>query len=69
MSLIDRAKGHSIATRAKAMILHPRSEWEVIEGEPATVRQLFMSYVIYLAAIRGSVERRTPTASLCAGGC
>lgn len=51
MSLTDRAKAHSITTRAKAMILHPRSEWDVIAGEPATVRQLFTSYVMYLAAI------------------
>lgn len=42
MALIDRVK---------AILLTPRNEWTVIEGEPATTASLFKGYVIPLAAI------------------
>jgi len=51
MTLTDNIKARSIAARAKAMILSPRSEWDGINIEPVTVRSLFTGYVIYLAAI------------------
>jgi hypothetical protein len=51
MSLTDSVKMRGVTDRAKAMILHPRSEWDVIAGEATTVRGLFTGYVMYLAAI------------------
>lgn len=51
MTLTDTPKTRAIADRAKALIVRPRSEWEVIEREPATIRQLYTRYVMILAAI------------------
>ena len=51
MTLTDTPKTRAIADRAKALILHPRSEWEVIEREPDTIRELYTRYVMILAAI------------------
>jgi hypothetical protein len=42
MSLVDRVKG---------ILLTPRTEWPVIEGEPATTGSIYSGYVIPLAAI------------------
>ena len=47
----DARGGQSLITRVKAMILSPRTEWQVIDGESATVGQLYMSYIIPLSAI------------------
>lgn len=51
MSVVDEARMRGMGRRVRAMILHPRSEWEAIAREPATVRGLFTGYVMYLAAI------------------
>jgi hypothetical protein len=40
-----------IVARAKAMMLTPHSEWQVIEREPGALTDLFGSYVAILAAI------------------
>ena len=37
--------------RAKDIIMQPKSEWAVIDAEPATVGSIFTSYVLILAAI------------------
>ncbi len=37
--------------RVEALILKPKEEWARIKGEPATVRGLFTSYAMILAAI------------------
>ncbi|MGQ0660495.1 Yip1 family protein [Sphingosinicella sp.] len=42
MTLIDRAKN---------ILLTPKTEWGVIDAEPATVQGLYTSYVLILAAI------------------
>jgi hypothetical protein len=42
MSLIDRAKN---------ILMQPKQEWPVIDAEPATVGQLYSSYIIPLSAI------------------
>jgi Yip1 domain len=42
MSLVDRAKN---------ILLQPKQEWPVIEGEQATVGSLYTGYIIPLAAI------------------
>jgi hypothetical protein len=42
--------------RAKHLLLTPRSEWEVIDGEGASVAALYTGYILPLAAI-GPVAR------------
>jgi hypothetical protein len=41
----------SLVTRAKNIILTPKTEWQVIDAEPATVGSLYGSYIAILAAI------------------
>jgi hypothetical protein len=41
----------SLVARVKAILLTPRTEWPVIDGEPATVASLYTGYIIPLAAI------------------
>lgn len=40
-----------LVERVKAIVLRPRAEWKVIEQEPETLSELFISYVAILAAI------------------
>ena len=40
-----------LVTRAKAILLSPATEWPVIASEPATVSEIFRTYVVWLAAI------------------
>lgn len=40
-----------IVDRAKAIILTPKTEWPVIDAEPATIGGIFTGYVLLLAAI------------------
>jgi hypothetical protein len=42
---------NDIVDRAKKMILQPKQEWEVIDGETHTVKDLFTNYAMILAAI------------------
>ncbi|MBY6242047.1 Yip1 family protein [Methylosinus sp. Sm6] len=49
MDIKERAR--DIAERAKRIILSPKSEWAAIEAEPITVREIYLNYVVYLAAI------------------
>jgi Yip1 domain len=44
-------KPTSLVDRVKAILLSPRTEWDVIETEPATVASLYSNYIIPLAAI------------------
>jgi hypothetical protein len=48
---IDAPGRQALVTRAKAMILSPRTEWQVIDGESTTVGQLYRNYVMPLSAI------------------
>ena len=41
----------SIVARAKAILLKPKDEWTVIDGEPATIKGLYLGYALWLAAI------------------
>lgn len=43
--------GKSLIERVKDLIISPKSEWAVIDGEAATVGGLFTGYVMILAAI------------------
>jgi hypothetical protein len=41
----------SIVSRVQAILLKPKEEWVKIKDEPATIQQLFVPYVVILAAI------------------
>jgi len=41
----------NIVDRAKNMILKPKQEWQVIDGETHTVKDLYLQYAMILAAI------------------
>ena len=41
----------NLIDRAKNIIVSPKSEWDVIDAEPATVGGIYTSYVVILAAI------------------
>jgi hypothetical protein len=41
----------SLIDRAKNLIVSPKTEWQVIDREPATIGGLYTSYVMILAAI------------------
>ena len=41
----------ALQDRVKAILLTPRTEWPVIDGEPATTASLYTGYIIPLAAI------------------
>ncbi len=41
----------NLVARVKAILLSPKTEWAVIDGEPATVSSLYSGYIIPLAAI------------------
>ena len=43
--------GNGLVSRAKAMVLTPKTEWPIVEAEPSTVAEIYKSYVIWLAAI------------------
>lgn len=40
-----------IISRIKNILLSPKSEWQVIDGEPATIGSIMIGYVVPLAAI------------------
>ena len=41
----------SLVNRVKAILTQPKSEWQVIDGEPATVCSIYMGYIVPLALI------------------
>ncbi len=41
----------NLVARVKAILLSPKTEWAVIDGEPATVASLYSGYIVPLAAI------------------
>jgi len=43
--------GKGMIERIKDILLKPKSEWGVIEGEPATLQSIYVPYVVILAAI------------------
>jgi hypothetical protein len=45
------AGSRSLVDRAKNILLQPKSEWGVIDGEPATIGGLYTGYIMILAAI------------------
>ena len=49
--MTEERSGAMLLERAKAILLRPREEWPVIEGETASIASIYKSYVIPLAAI------------------
>ena len=47
---------NKIITRAKSMLLTPRSEWPVVAAEPDTIGGLYSGYIVILAAIPAIVR-------------
>lgn len=46
------ASTHSgLVDRAKKILLTPKTEWPVIDGEPSTVGDIYKNYVLILAAV------------------
>lgn len=41
----------SLVTRAQAILMQPKAEWDKIDAEPATIQGLYVGYVCILAAI------------------
>ncbi len=42
---------HGLIARVQAILLRPAATWDIIAGEPATIRSIYMNYVVPLAAI------------------
>ena len=51
MTVVDGPKSTGIVVRVQNILLHPKQEWDVIDGESATVQSLFLGYACILAAI------------------
>jgi hypothetical protein len=47
---------NKIITRAKAMLLAPRTEWPLVAAEPNTIGGLYSGYIVVLAAIPAIVH-------------
>jgi hypothetical protein len=47
----DPPRARPLVSRARSILLQPRSEWETIDAEPATVGGLYAGYIVWLAAI------------------
>lgn len=52
MTVVDGgASGAGLISRVKNILIKPRPEWEAIEGEPTTIRDIYLRYACILAAI------------------
>jgi hypothetical protein len=51
MAIVEGPGRGGLVARVQGILLRPKSEWEVIDREPATTRGLFAGYVCILAAI------------------
>lgn len=49
--MTEQQAGKTLLERVKAILLKPREEWPVIEGEPRSIADIYKSHVIPLAAI------------------
>jgi hypothetical protein len=49
MDIKERAM--DITARAKRIIVAPKTEWAAIEAEPMTVRDIYVNYIVPLAAV------------------
>lgn len=83
MTTVEPGVGSSgLVSRVKNIILSPRTEWDRIDGEPATIKGLYTGYICILAAIPaicvvighlvpigafGVFLHYSPIAAICAG--
>jgi hypothetical protein len=51
MSVVGGSASTGLFARVQNILLKPAAEWDVIDGEPATVGGLYMGYACILAAI------------------
>lgn len=51
MSVVEQPRSAGLAARVMGMLTKPAAEWDVIEGETATVQGLFTGYACILALI------------------
>lgn len=51
MTVTESPRGAGLTARVRGILMHPRVEWAVIDGEPATVSGLFTGYACILALI------------------
>lgn len=51
MSVVDGGSSSGMVQRIQDILLRPKSTWDVIAAEPATVKGLFTGYIMILAAI------------------
>jgi len=51
MTVVEGPKSANIIARVQAILMRPAAEWDVIDGESATIPGLFTGYACILAAI------------------
>ena len=51
MSVVGGSASTGLVTRVQNILMKPAAEWDVIDGEPATVGGLYVGYACILAAI------------------
>lgn len=51
MSIVDGGSSSNLIQRVQDILLRPKPTWDVIDGEPATVKGLYVGYIAILAAI------------------
>jgi|SRR5579862_685171 len=51
MSVVGGSASTGLVARVQNILMKPAAEWDVIDGEPATVGSLFVGYACILAAI------------------
>ena len=51
MSVVEQPRSAGLVARVTGMITRPAAEWDIIDGEAATIQGLFTGYACILAAI------------------
>src|SRR5580698_4366905 len=51
MSVVGGSSNTGLVARVQNILMKPAAEWDVIDGEPATIGGLYMGYACILAAI------------------
>jgi len=51
MSVVEQPRGAGLVARVMGMLTKPAAEWDLVEGETATVQSLFTGYACILALI------------------
>lgn len=51
MSVVEGPGGNALVERVRLVLTQPTQAWEIIDGEAATVRDLYLGYACILAAI------------------